>query len=155
MPAEIGEQRQERLDLLQADAVLVIGLAVAAEFVGAQAAHAGGVPLLQCCRGQLGAADRHAAQALGFARERIEHRAIVAAIGARLHQHAAIEAEAVEQGEIGFERRVVRRVAARLRIGKPRGRAEDVAVAVAGAVWQGPAHFGTMPASLAASLMCS
>ena len=47
MPAEIGELRQQRLDFLQAHAVLVIGLAVAAEFVGAQPAHAGGVPLLE------------------------------------------------------------------------------------------------------------
>jgi hypothetical protein len=37
---------------------------------------------------------------------------------ARLYKNATVEAEAVEQREIGFERRIVRRVTVRLGIGK-------------------------------------
>src|SRR5665213_2367255 len=155
MPAEFGELRQQRLDFLQADAVLVIRLAVAAKFIGAQAAHTGGMPLLEDRGCELGAADRHAAQPLWLAHQRIEHRRIVAAIGGRLHQHAALEAEPVEQRQVRGERCVVRRIAARLRIRKPRRRTEDVAMAVAGALQKRAAHFGTMWASLAASPMCS
>jgi hypothetical protein len=80
------------------------------------------VPLLECRDAQLGTTDCDAAQPIRRTRKCIEHSVIVAAISAWLHKDTAGEAEAVEQGEIVFERRVIWRVAARLRIGKARGR---------------------------------
>src|SRR6185312_5125606 len=152
---ELGHRRIERLDVRKPHAILIIRLAVAAEFVGAQAAHAGFMPLGHDFACQLRAADRNAAQSLRLTRERVERGAVVAAIGAGLHDNAALAAEPVEQSEIGLERRVFGRVAARLRVGKPRRRPEDVTMAVAGVRRQRDAHCGLMPASFAAACMFS
>jgi len=62
MPSQLGDHGQERLHFFERDAILVVGLAVAAEFVRTQAAHAGGVPSLQRRRIKFGAADGDAAQ---------------------------------------------------------------------------------------------
>ena len=56
--------------------------------------------------------DRHAAQPVRMPRKRVEHRRIVAAVRAALHQPAAREAERIEHVQILFQRRVRRRVAA-------------------------------------------
>ena len=98
MPAELGHGAVERLDVGEPNTVAVIGPAVAAEFIGAQAAHARRVPFLQGIAGELCAADRHAAQALRRARQRVEHGPVVAAIGAGLHQHAARRSRADRAG---------------------------------------------------------
>jgi hypothetical protein len=46
VPSKIGHCGQQRLHLLERDTILVVGLAVAAELIRPQTAHAGGVPLL-------------------------------------------------------------------------------------------------------------
>src|SRR5262249_16386178 len=105
---------------------------VATEFIDTQAALAGNVPLLECRGVQFGATNSNAAQSHRRAGQRIQHGAIVAAIRAQLYKNTAVEAEAVEQREIGFERRIVRRVTTQLGIGKARSRTKYVAVTVTG-----------------------
>src|SRR6185312_16180878 len=153
VPAEFGHRWIERLDVREAHTVLVVWPAVAAEFVGAQTAHAGFVPGVQRFARQFRAADRDAAQALRLPHQRVERGAVVAAVGAGLHDDAALASEPVEQREIGFKWCVFGRVAARLLIGKPRRRPEDVTMAVAGVRRQCEAHCGLRPASFAAAFM--
>ena len=62
VPSQLGHRGQQRLHLFERDAILIVGLAVAAEFVCPQAAHAGRVPLLQSRCIKFGAADGDAAQ---------------------------------------------------------------------------------------------
>jgi hypothetical protein len=130
VPAKVCHCGQQRLDLFERHAILVIRFPVATELIGAQTAHTGHVPLLECHDGQFGAAHGDAPQPRRRAGQRIQHGAIVTAIRAWLYKNTAVEAEAVEQREIRFEWRIVRRVAARLGIGKARGRTKYVAMTV-------------------------
>ena len=75
---------------------------------------------------------RDAAQAIGLARQRIQHRRIVAAMRAALHQHAAIETDRVEHRQIFCQRRVRRRVAAVIGVREPRRRPEHMRMGIAG-----------------------
>ena len=77
-----------------------------------QRADAERIPSAQLRRRHALVGDRDAAQAVGMLRQRVEHRGIVAAMRAALHQPAAREAERVEHVQIFFQRRVRRRVAA-------------------------------------------
>jgi hypothetical protein len=73
----------------------------------------------------------------------------------RLYKNAVVKAKPVEQRKIGFERCVIWRVTARLGIRKARGRTKYVAVTVTSALRQHAAHWGVIPASLAASRILS
>ena len=107
-------------------------LPVAKEMIEAQAADADRVPLAQIVRRNIGVGHRDAAQAVLVALQRIEHRRIVAAMRAALHQHTARKTERVEHAEVFFQRRIRRRVAAIVRIGKTIRRAEHMRMGVAG-----------------------
>ena len=63
---------------------------------------------------------------------RIEHARVVAAVGARLHEHEALEPEAARQREIVLERRERRRIAQVAAVRIARGRAEHMEVAITG-----------------------
>ena len=82
---------------LERHAAAIVQLPVAEEMIEAQAAHAERMPAAQFGRRRVGIRDRDAAQPLRLALQRIEHRGIVAPVRAALHQHAAVEAERVEQ----------------------------------------------------------
>ncbi len=75
--------------------------------------------------------DGDAAIALGIGRDAIEHRRVVGAVAARLHDHGAVDAEMVVQRRQHFLRRVFRRVAAVGRVREPVARPEHVAMGVA------------------------
>ena len=64
--------------------------------IEAQAAHAERIPGAEIDRRRIAVGDRDAAQAVRMALQRIEHRGIVAAVRASLHQRAALEAERIE-----------------------------------------------------------
>jgi hypothetical protein len=96
VPAEFGHDRRQRLGRVERHAAAVVQRAVAEEMVEAQSAHPGRMPAPQLCRRRLGIGHRDAAQPVGMARERIEHRRVVAPMGAALHQHAARKADRVE-----------------------------------------------------------
>ena len=100
--------------------------------IEAQPADAEPVPFAELSRRNIGVRDRDAAQTVGSARQRVEHRGIVAAMRTALHQHAARKADRVEHAEIFFQRRVRRRVAAVVGVGKPRRRPEHMGMGVAG-----------------------
>src|SRR5690242_7663059 len=155
MPAEVGHDRQKWLYVKKPHAILVIRLPVPSKFVRTQSAHTRGMPFLELGRIKLGAAHGDTAQAVRLPPESVQHRAIIAAVGARLHQHASLEAETIKQREVSFERGVFGGVAARFRVRKPRRRTKDVTMTVAGAPRQGGLHRGLMPASLAASFICA
>jgi hypothetical protein len=116
-------------------------LAAAKEVIEAQAADANRVPRAQFVRRNIRVGHRDAAQAFRLTLQRIEHRRIVMAMRTALHQHAARKAECVEHAEIFFQRRVRRRVAAIVRVGKAIRRTEHMRMGIAGARRQ--RHFGT------------
>src|SRR6185437_427279 len=75
--------------------------------------------------------NRNTAVAFRVGRKAIEHRRIVAAVAACLHNHRALDAEVRMQRGKRLLRRVLRRIAAVGRIGKTRGRPEHVTMRVA------------------------
>ena len=96
-PAELAHHRPEHLEHVEADAAHVVGPAAGGEQVEAQPAHAEPVPRAQGLRLDAGVGDGDAAQPPAMTRERIEHDAVVVAVGVALHDDAAREAETVEQ----------------------------------------------------------
>ena len=64
--------------------------------------------------------------------QRIEHRRVVGAVDARLHEHGALDAERVEHVAVVGQQRVGRRVDAVRRIRIARGRAANMRMAIAG-----------------------
>jgi hypothetical protein len=77
--------------------------------------------------------DVHDAAALleAHGAHRVEHAAVVAAVGARLHEHEALEAQLARMLEIVLERRARRAVTQIARVGIALLGPEDVEVAVA------------------------
>ena len=108
-------------------------LPVAKEMIEAQAAYTNRVPRPQFVRRDIRVGHRDAAQAFRLTLQRIEHRRIVAAMRTALHQHAARKADGVEHAEILFQRRIRRRVAAIVRVGKAIRRTEHMRMGIAGA----------------------
>jgi len=100
MPVEIGHCRQQRLDVFEGNAVLIVVLSGAPEFIGAQAAYADRVPLPEHRDVEFSTPDRDTSQPRSRSRQSIKHGAIVAAVRAWLHQDTAVEAESVEQPEV-------------------------------------------------------
>ena len=133
VPAEVLHDRRELLRVLERHAAAVVQLPAAEEMIEAQRADAELVPAAQLGDRHRLVGDRHAAQPLRVPRQRVEHRRIVAAVRAALHQPAAREAQRIEHVQILLQRRVGRRVAAVGPVGKPGGRPEHMGVGVAGA----------------------
>jgi hypothetical protein len=132
VPAEILHHGAELVGILQRHAALVMQLAVAEEMIEAQRADAEHIPFAQVRDRHGLVGDRDTAQPLRMPAQRIEHRGIVAAVGAALHQPAADKAQRVEHVQVFLQRRVRWRVAPRLRVGKPRARTEHMGMGVAG-----------------------
>ncbi len=80
--------------------------------------------------------DRNTAQPLRILRQRVEQRAVVGAVDARLDEHAALHAERVEHLPVIGRQGVLRRVKPARGVGIAAFRAADVRVAVAGAAHQ-------------------
>ena len=99
--------------------------------IEAHAAHAACVEVGQLFVGDTAIDDRHAAIAAVTACDCIEHRGIVRAVAACLHDHTPARAEKIMQRGQALERRIGRRVAAIRRIREDVGRAKYVAVRVA------------------------
>src|SRR6266849_2449607 len=104
--------------------------------IEAHPAHSARVQRLELTLGRFVSDHRHAAP--GAARfelpgpgDRIEHRAIVCAMAARLYEHRARNTQMLVQRAQLLLRGVGWRVAALGRVGKLRSRAEDVTVRVA------------------------
>ncbi len=108
------------------------------------AAHAAGVELVEILVGEAVVDDRDAAIALWVRRNAVEHRRVVGAVAARLHDDRALDAEMRMQRREHFLRRILRRVAPVRRIGKFRRRAEHVAMRVARARRQLESRLATM-----------
>ena len=136
MPAEFGHHGRERPGYRQRHAAAIMQLAVAKEMIEAQAADAEPVPFAQIVPRNIGVGDRDAAQTVGSARQRIEHRCVVAAVRTALHQHAAREADGIEHAEIFFQRRIRRGVAAVVGVGKLCRRPEYMGMGIAGTRWR-------------------
>jgi hypothetical protein len=104
-----------------------------ADEVEARPPDAAAVQCFELRVGRVGAEDADAAVGAAAGGDGVEHRAVVGAVAARLHDHRALHADrAVDAPELR-DRRLRRRVAAVRRVGEAVGRAEDVAVRVAGA----------------------
>jgi hypothetical protein len=131
VPSQLRHDRGERLRGGEWHATAIVQLPVAEEMIEAQGAHAEIIPSPQRFGRDRFIGHRDAAQTIRLARQRVQHRRIVAAMRTALHQHAAIEPDRVEHAEIFFQRRVRRRVAAISRIGKPRRRPEHMRVRIA------------------------
>ena len=97
VPAEILQDRREDPRVLERHAAAIVQLSVAEEVIEAQAAHAERIPGAEIHRRRIAVGDRDAAQPVRMPLQRVEHRCIVAAVRAPLHQRAALEAERVEQ----------------------------------------------------------
>ena len=110
-----------------------IPLALVVDQIEAHAADAGVVERADLIRGNVRLDHGDAAQPLPAARQRVEQRAVVGAVDARLHQHRAVDPEHAEQMQIVVERRIRRRVDALLRVGEGIGRTADMGVGIAGA----------------------
>ncbi len=95
MPAEFGHDRRKLFCRGERHAAAIMQLPTAKEMVEAQAAHTKPVPLAQGRRRNIGVGYRDAAQALGLTFQRVEHRGIVAAMRAALHQYAAGQADRI------------------------------------------------------------
>ena len=132
MPSELGHHRRQRLRGGERHAAAIMQLPVAEEMIEAQRAHAEIIPAPQGFGRDRFIGHRDAAQTIRLARQRIQHRRIVAAMRAALHQHAAIETDRVEHAEIFCQRRIRRRVAAIVGVRKPRRRPEHMRVGIAG-----------------------
>ena len=132
VPSQLGHRRRKRLRGGERHAAAVMQLPVAEEMIEAQAAHAEIIPPPQRFRRDCFIGHRDAAQTIRLARQRIQHRRIVVAMRATLHQHAAIEADRVEHREIFCQRRIRRRIAAVIGVRKPRRRPEYMRVRIAG-----------------------
>jgi hypothetical protein len=132
VPAEFRRHRREGFRRVERHAAAVMQRAAAEEMVEAQPAHAARMPAPQLRRRRVGLGHGDAAQPVGMARQGVEHRRIVAPMGATLHQDAAGKAHRVEHPQIFFQRRIGRRVAAVVGIGKSRRRAEYMGMSVAG-----------------------
>ena len=132
MPSEFGHHGRQRSRRGQRHAAAIMQLPVAEKMIEAQSADTETIPFAQIGRRDVGVGHRDAAQAVGPTLERIEHRGIVAAVRAALHQHAARKSDRVEHAEIFFERRVRRRVAAIVGVRKPRRRSEHMGMGIAG-----------------------
>ncbi len=104
--------------------------------IEADAAHADMRDPFQFLVRNIGRHHRHAAQAVAVERQRLQQAAIIGAVGARLHQHAAAEPERRQHLAILRERRFRRRIGARRALRKQRRRADHMALAVARALGQ-------------------
>ena len=100
------------------------------DHVEAQAAHAGSMQRFDFAFRNVRRCHRNGAEARSAILERVEHRRVVGAIYARLHQHSAFTAQRLEQFLVVAKVRIRRRVNALLRIRKPR--LEDMRVSIAG-----------------------
>ena len=129
-PSEFAHHRPEGLEHVEADPAHVAGLPGGREDMKAQPAHAAPMPVAQRRRRNARIGDGDAAHARTVAIERIEHDAVVVAVGVALHDHAARQAKAIQQRDVIFGRRRRRRVAAARRERELFGRTEDVGVGV-------------------------
>ena len=132
VPAQVLHHRRKLLRTLKRHAAAVVQLPAAEEMIEAQRADTERVPAakLRDRHGLVG--HRHPAQPLGMPRQRVEHRRIVAAMRAALHQPAISEAQRIEHVEILRKRRVGRGVAAVGTVRKPVRRPEHMGVGVPG-----------------------
>ena len=126
VPAERLDPPQHAMEHLQ-----VGRAAKMRDKIEAHATHTGFVERLQVVVRDRRVDDGNAAIAAVAPRDRIEHRSVVGAVAARLHNHPASEAQMVVQRGERFERRIGRRVAAIGGVGKALGGTEHVAVGVA------------------------
>jgi hypothetical protein len=110
-----------------------IPLALVVDEIETHAADAGFVERADLVRGNVRLDHRDAAQPLATPRQRIEQRAIVGAVDARLHQHRALDPEHAEQVQVVFQRRIRWRVDSLVCIGKALGGPANVRMGVAGA----------------------
>jgi hypothetical protein len=132
MPSELGHHRRERLRRGERHAAAIMQLPVAEEMIETERANAEIIPPPQRFSGDRVISHRDAAQTVGLMRQRIQHRRIVAAMRATLHQHAACKTDRVEHRQIFCQRRIGGRVAAIVGVRKPRRRSEHMGVGIAG-----------------------
>src|SRR3954453_20016551 len=131
MPSELLHHRREHPRVVERYAAAIMQLPATEEMVEPQPADAERMPAAKLFRRHVRAGGRDAAQPAGLAHQRIQHRGVVGPVRAALHQNAAGKAERIEHGEILFERRIRRGVAAVGRIGKARGGPEHMGMGVA------------------------
>ena len=99
--------------------------------VAARAAHAARVHRLDRLRLDVEVDHRDAAQPRRIGVEGVEHRPVVGAVDARLHEHGALDAERVEHVAVVGGQRIGRRVDAVRRVRVARRRAAHVRMAIA------------------------
>ncbi len=130
VPAKRRDALRERLQCGHRQGA---GLAVLhVDDVDAHAPHARGVEFLQLRVRHILRNDRDAAHAPARRLHRVEHRRVVGAIDAGLHQHRALDAERVEHVQVIGEQAVRRSVDSRRGIRVARGGTHDVRVRVTG-----------------------
>ena len=128
VPAEGADARDHRVQIVPAQRA-----------AGQQVeAHAPCMHRLQRCFIDVRAHDDHAARRGAEGGQRLEHAAVVVAVSVGLHHHHALQPQARLQRAVAVD--AGQRRAGLRRVGKVR--LEQVHVAVAGAVGQGPARVG-------------
>ena len=96
MPSELGHHRRQCLRRGERHAAAIVQLPVAKEMIEAQSSDTETIPRPQIGRRDVTVRHCDTAQAIGPPLKRIEHRGIVAAVRAALHQNAARKSNGVE-----------------------------------------------------------
>ena len=128
MPAEPLDAAEHRIEHRE-----VRGAAEMPDEIETHASHAAGLQPVELGIGHAGIEDGDAAPGAAGSGDRVQHRRVVGAVAARLHDHRALDAEEGVQPAQRLGRRIGRGIGAARRIGVAVGRAEDVAMRVAGA----------------------
>ena len=143
MPAARPEARRQRQKIVEAHAARGDRLAVLAQQVDAHALEARLAQLVEPALAHLGLQQRHAAQPVAMALQRVERDLVVAAGRQRMDDHAARDAQPVPQRQQRLDRRLLqRRELAAMHGGEAVVGTVDMDVAVGAAGGEGEAFLG-------------